>query len=99
MRQLLAEIDSAELTEWFAYYTLEPFGELIADQRHGIATSVLANINRDPRRKKDAYKPSDFIYWHEANRIKENPLPQDPEARAEAMITAMFGGNVTRADK
>lgn len=61
---MLAEISSAELAEWLAYYTLEPFGEAVADQRHGIAVATLANVNRDSKRKPAPYKATDFIYWH-----------------------------------
>ncbi len=57
-----------ELTEWRAYYGLEPFGELVADQRHGIATSVLANVNRDAKRHPEPYQAADFVYWHESHR-------------------------------
>jgi hypothetical protein len=67
VRQLLAQIDSAELTEWRAYYALEPFGELVADQRHGIAVSTLANVNRDVKRHPDPYRPTDFIPWSEVH--------------------------------
>ena len=73
-----------------AYYRVEPFGELIADQRHGIATSVLANVNRDAKRKPDAYKATDFIYWHEANReVSEGELLADPEAQSK-LLKAKF---------
>ena len=73
-----------------AYYKVEPFGELIADQRHGIATAVLANVNRDSKRKPDAYRATDFIYWHEANReVPESQLLADPEAQSK-LLKAKF---------
>jgi hypothetical protein len=67
--QLLAEISSLELTEWRAYAVLEPFGEPLADQRHGIALAALANLHRDPRRRRDPYQPEDFIPWHPSHRV------------------------------
>jgi len=68
VRQLLSQISSFELNEWRAYYNLEPFGDLVADQRHGIAQSVAANLQRDIKRQPNPYKPEDFIPWHEEHR-------------------------------
>jgi hypothetical protein len=58
---MLSELDSAELTEWMAFYQLEPFGDLMADRRHGIATSVLANVNRDAKAKPGAAGQGDSV--------------------------------------
>ncbi len=96
MRQLLAQIDSAELTEWRAYYALEPFGELVADQRHGIATSVLANVNRDAKRHLDPYRPNDFIYWHESHHAPSDQselggtLLADADAQSRLIKQVLF---------
>lgn len=47
------------MAEWIAYAEVEPFGESFAWLRHGIHTSLLANINR----KKGAppFKAEDFM--------------------------------------
>ena len=88
MAQLLREIDSAELCEWRAYYKLEPFGELVADQRHGIATAVLANVNRDSKRCPQPYQAGDFIYWRESQTpAAANP---DPEALSRLIKQQIF---------
>jgi hypothetical protein len=78
-----------------AYYSLEPFGEQIEDIRHGIAVSTLANINRDPKLRKQPYEAAEFIPWHEENREKKEAEPlllADPDAQTEALMNAMFGG-------
>jgi hypothetical protein len=36
VRELLARVGSDELTEWMAFYQLEPFGEMRADLRSGV---------------------------------------------------------------
>jgi hypothetical protein len=56
---VLESMSSRQLTEWIAYAKLEPFGEERADLRAGIVASVIANANRDPKRK--PYKPEDFM--------------------------------------
>jgi hypothetical protein len=92
---LLREIDSAELCEWRAYYQLEPFGEQLADQRHGIATSVLANVNRDSKRCPQPYQATDFIYWHESHQAQATGQVQptanlDPEALSRLIKQRIF---------
>ena len=61
VKQAQQEIDSHEFGYWLAYYGLEPWGERVADMRHGIAVATLANINRNTDARPDAYMPEDFI--------------------------------------
>jgi hypothetical protein len=102
VRQLLSQIDSAELTEWMAYSTLEPFGESVADYRHGIAVAALANVNRDHKRRREPFVPEDFIPWHESHRsAKEHDgvLVDDPELQANLirrLLSAQQDGGAKR---
>lgn len=93
VRQLLAQTSSLELSEWRAFYALEPFGDLVADQRHGIAQSLAANLQRDAKRRPQPYQPEDFIPWHESHRPKPNAadgkLLSDPKAQS-ALIKSLF---------
>jgi len=59
VRELLTRCDSRELTEWLAYYQIEPWGEERADLRAAINTTVLANVNRGKSQR--AYKIEDFM--------------------------------------
>ena len=59
VRRAMAEIDSAEYSEWMAYYRLDPRGEDRADLRAGIVASTVANAARG--RKSRAFKPKDFM--------------------------------------
>jgi hypothetical protein len=91
VRQLLDEIGSAELTEWQAYYKLEPFGSLVDDERHGVAVSTLANINRDSKARPDPYKSSDFIGWRSFVNTEPGPiLMLDVEAQSELIKRKIF---------
>lgn len=58
---MLAEITPQQLGEWLAYYRIDPWGEVRADLRHGIATAVLANVHRDATKRPEGYKPADFM--------------------------------------
>lgn len=55
LKQLYREIDSAELSEWQAYYNIEPWGESKADIRTGIIASTIANVNRGKNTKAFTY--------------------------------------------
>lgn len=61
MKELLARIDSEELTSWQLYAELEPFGEERADLRAGIIAAVIANANRDPKKRREPFTPRDFM--------------------------------------
>ena len=72
---MLAEISSRELSEWQAEYSISPFGEERADLRAGIIASVIANVNRDPKKGK-AFKPSDFMPLVEEEKAEQSPEVQ-----------------------
>ena len=59
VRELLARVDSRELSEWMAYYQLDPFGNVREDLQAGIVASTIANVNRGKNDK--AFQPSDFM--------------------------------------
>ncbi len=95
VKQAQQEIDSHEFGYWLAYYGLEPWGERVADMRHGIAVATLANINRNTDARPDAYMPEDFIPWLERNRktsAEAGPvLLDEPDAQARLIKAAVFG--------
>ena len=57
--ELLSRVSSRELTEWQAYYGLEPFGEDRNDLRAGIVASTVANVFR--KSGTQPYKAQDFM--------------------------------------
>ena len=57
--ELLSRTSSRELTEWRAYYALEPFGEDRADLRAGVIASTMANVFR--KSGTPPYKAQDFM--------------------------------------
>ena len=61
VKELLQRITSRELSEWMAYESIEPFGERRSDLRMGILASLIANANRDRRKRSEPYEPDDFI--------------------------------------
>lgn len=57
VRQLLATIDSHELSEWEAWFGLQPFGDDVESWRSGTIAAVIANCNS----KRGKFKAQDFM--------------------------------------
>ena len=73
VRELLGRISSRELSEWMAFYRLEPFGDQRADLRQAITTAMLANVNR--KRSAKAAEPKDFMpFASDKTRAKGKPM-------------------------
>lgn len=92
--QAQLQISSTEFTEWMAFYELEPFGDIIADLRHGTATALLANINRDSKSRPEQYTAEDFIFWRRENEPEQAAEPvllDDPVAQSNLLRAALFG--------
>ena len=92
VRELLQRMSSSELSEWRAYYEIEPFGEERADLRAGTIASPLVNMWKG--KKGARTKPSDWIMKFGAL------LPQDPEEMKMLLkALAARGGQRSRKPK
>jgi hypothetical protein len=93
VRQAQMQISSAEFTEWMAFYLIEPFGDMVADQRHGVATALHANLNRDSKVRPEPYRADDFIHWRDVGPVEETEpeLLDNPVAQANLIRAKMFG--------
>lgn len=85
---------NGEFVAWWAYYSVEPFGELRADIRHAALMALLANINRDATKRPEPWAIDEFLpdYW-------QTPEERDEEAHNQAMLQKfqMFAAQVNRA--
>ena len=81
VKQARQEIDSAEFSEWMAYYQLEPFGEERADLRNAQLCCLYANSKT---KKGKRYKLKDFMPRFE----KESPEDRNKRIRATLMAFA-----------
>ena len=104
VRELLARMGSDELTEWMAFYQLEPFGDFRADLRSAIVASTLANAHRSKDGK--PFTPEDFMPFVDKNHHKDHhkthrsDQPKASEADAArlniARFKAMFAHRIKR---
>lgn len=69
--ELLSRMSSRELSEWMAFFSLEPWGCEVDDWRFGMLASVIANANRDPKRQRKPFRPQDFIPQRERTASEE----------------------------
>ena len=56
---MLQDLTSKQVSEWMAYYNIEPWGEGQGFYQAGIIASLIANVNRKKGAK--PFKPKDFI--------------------------------------
>jgi hypothetical protein len=70
--ELLARISSEELTEWFAFYAIEPFGAEAGYFGHAITASTVANVNR--RKGHKAIPIEDFMPKFERPKKEEHGI-------------------------
>jgi hypothetical protein len=79
-------VDSRELTEWQAFYELEPWGEKrgedLAWYQFGEVMALIANVNRDTKKRSRPYEGTDF-------RPKEDEDEVDEDLQRAARIERM----------
>jgi len=59
VRELENRLSARELSEWIAYYSIEPFGTQREDYRAGLIAATTANCAGAGKKK--ALQPTDFI--------------------------------------
>lgn len=96
VRELLERIDSRELTEWGAFFNLEPWGTEIEDWRAGLISATIAEVNRDPQRRRNPYLPSDFM--PSSSRKIETTEQQSWEEQAQILEMWAEALGATRGD-
>lgn len=91
VRELLERIESRELSEWQAYYQVEPFGQEREDIGHAITAATVANVFGGGKR---TFGIADFLPQFGQDE-DEGELWQQQLAMVE-MLNAAFGGEDTR---
>lgn len=69
--ELLSRMSSRELSEWMAFFSLEPWGTEVEDWRTGLIAATIANANRDPKKRRRPYEPQDFMPCRDRQPVKE----------------------------
>lgn len=94
VRELLARIDSRELTEWMAYERLAgPLGGRRIDHAAALVTAAVVNTNRA---KGPARQPADFLPPWGQPKPRRRMSPDELWVKAQE-LNRRFGGTVTAA--
>lgn len=84
VKTLLNSLDSAELTEWMAFDSLEAIGENRADLRAGIIASTVANYGA--RELKKPARASDFMPYIVRDDEEQKPVLLSDKDKQSALI-------------
>ena len=82
---LLASLSSRQISEWMAYFSIEPFGEERADLRMATLAALIANINRDEKKRSSPYTPDDFMPKFEGRAPVQHQTWEDQKAIFKAL--------------
>ncbi len=80
VRELLQRMDSAELTEWIAYLSIEPIGDERSDIHSALLAAVMANAWSRKR-----WSPKDFLPQWWGRRVQT-------EEEVKAIMRSMASG-------
>jgi hypothetical protein len=96
---MLRSISAEQFAEWAAYDTLEPFGEWRDDWRSAEIVTMIANVNRDTKKRKEPYKTTDFLVKFGERSEEETKTRQTP--KEQLSIAKMIAGafNTTKRKK
>jgi hypothetical protein len=83
VEELLISVSSEELTEWAAYYQLDPFGSYRGDLQAGTVASTMANIHA---KKGHRFTPTDFMPKFGVTDETKRMTPQEIHARLSTMM-------------
>lgn len=87
--ELQHRMTSREFSEWQAYFSFHPFGELREDYRAASIACIIANANRDPS-KGEPFEVSDFLLKFE----EDDPEAKQLEVEEKLHLWAITAGGV-----
>jgi len=94
--ELLARASSRELAEWMAFAQLEPIGARRGDYQAAQVAQVIANVNRDTKKRRKPYPVEDFLLaWEDPEEPAERQSVEE-QLRIVEMLNAAFGGRDER---
>lgn len=73
---------------WCALYQIDPWDANRADLGFGMVASVIANVNRDPKKKAQPFSASDFMPYREQQR-SDADRQRDMNRKVKAFLTTL----------
>lgn len=95
---MLKEMSFAEFRDWQLFAELEPFGEERSDIRTASIVSTLANVNRDPKKRRQPYQMTDFLLrFGDAPEIKKPPQTWEQMKNIGMQMAKAYGATFRKA--
>ena len=70
----MQSLSREELSEWQAFWQLEPFGSQFDEYRSALIASVVAEVNRNRKKRGKAFTPKEFMpEWGKDEPKKDQP--------------------------
>lgn len=96
----LERISSRELSEWMIFDSVEPIGDRRSDWQFAMLAAMIANVNRDRKKRSQPYTPNDFVpdfekRWESA-RSPDEATPWEHLLEIVQMWNAALGGKDER---
>ena len=94
--ELEAAVSTEDIVEQMAFEQLEPSGPLHLEFMLGQICATVANVNRDPDKKREPWVASDFApalaaHIHANRPANEAVFIDDPEAMSALIKSSVFG--------
>lgn len=94
MAEWQAAMSAREFAEWMAYNQIEPLTQARADLRSALIAWILAEIHRDPDKRRKPFEVQDFmpVFDGEAEDRQAEPDPRELWQRLKAWALSAGGG-------
>lgn len=79
------------MTDWYVYYVIEPWGQRRADVRSAIIAQILAETNRDRKRRPYPYRLDEFMAVPPETRKKKSMPWQAMKMMLKAVSNTIKG--------
>lgn len=76
---MLRRMQWDQFIDWMAFASIEPFDEGRADLRSASICAMLANINRNPKKRPQPFVPNDFLLIYDEEDLKQKRPKQSLE--------------------
>lgn len=91
LSDMLEAMTSRELAEYIAYNRISPYDDSRGDLQAAIVASTVANVNRNPKKRPQPYKPIDFMPYLEK--------PKQKVQGSRQWFKALLGHRVQKKEK
>jgi hypothetical protein len=90
----LGQIDRLPFDEyigWQEYFAIEPVGAMVHDYAQAHIASIMANVNRDSKKRPNPYVIDEFLLFSRQVKPEEPIILDDPEAQSNLIKQMLFG--------